>query len=134
MILHGVAVSGLGKATALTQLPWVVVQLKARLGMSPYPGTFNIRLSGEEEIARWDALKAQPGIPLNEPASTNCAAVCYAARLNERLPAAILLPGVPGYPADQVEVVAAVQIRSALGVEDGDPVTIRVLEGDDGAG
>jgi len=126
MILHGTAITGLGEATALTQLPWVVSQIEAKLGMNPYPGTFNIRLSGQGEIDQWEALKASPGIPLQEPTSSNCAATCYSARLNDELPGAILLPDVPGYPADQVEVIAAVHVRAALRLKDGDPITIDV--------
>ena len=128
MILRGVAASGLGKATALTQIPWVVSQIEEKLGMRLYPGTFNVRLLGEDEIGRWEKLKKQPGIPLEEPGSSTCAAVCYQAVINGRVPAAVLVPGVTAYPSDQVELIAAEAVRLALDVDDGDEVSLLVME------
>jgi CTP-dependent riboflavin kinase len=130
MILRGVVITGLGQATALTQLPWVVTQIEAKLGIRPYPGTLNLEVVDEGDASRWKQLKRQPGIALEEPLSSNCAAVCFPARLEEEVAAAILLPGVPGYPANQIEIIAGVNVRQTLGLRDGDAVTVRVLERD----
>jgi riboflavin kinase, archaea type len=128
MILMGIAVSGLGKAQEFTQLSWVREELLRQLNIRPYPGTFNVRLSEPAQLERWEALKRSPGIALEEPAGTSCVAVCYPVLVNEAVTGAILVPGVLGYPTDQVEIVAGESVRSAIGARDGDPITLRVLE------
>ena len=130
MILRGLAADGQGKAASFTQLAWVVSQLAERLGITPHPGTFNLRLVASDQMARWQELKAFAGVPLDEPASTNCAAVCYPVVVNDQVPGAIVIPSVPAYPPDQVEVVAGESVRAALGIATGDAVTLRVLDQD----
>jgi riboflavin kinase len=130
MILRGVAASGLGKATLFTQIRWVSSQLEEKLEVRPYPGTFNMRLVAADQISQWERLKGRPGFPLDDPAENSCAAVCYPVVVNERVRGAILIPGVPGYPPDQVEIVASESVRRALNVRDGDTITLRVVERD----
>jgi riboflavin kinase len=128
MILRGVVACGLGKAAGFTQIHWVSRQLEEKLDIRPFPGTLNVRLVQPGELDHWERLKSADGIPLDEPDATNCVAVCYPVLVNECLRGAILLPGVAGYPFDQVEVVASESIRRQLGVEDGDAITLQVLE------
>jgi CTP-dependent riboflavin kinase len=125
--LHGVAASGLGKATGFTELAWVREQLAAKLDLHAYPGTFNVRLTERESLERWSALAQQPGIEIEPPDRTACVARCYRVLVADRLSGAIILPHVPGYPADQVEVLAAACVRTELGLGDGDPVTLRLI-------
>lgn len=127
MILNGVAASGLGKAKQFTELAWVQAELVQKLDIRPYPGTFNVRLTEVDQLDNWATLRQTPGIPIEEPDGTNCAAVCYPVLVNEAVRGAILIPGVPGYPSDQVEIVAPDSIRRELRVMDGDPITLRVL-------
>ncbi len=127
MILHGCAVSGEGRAAEFTQLGWVRRQLSAKLGFHPYPGTFNVRVASAEDRALWGLLKARLSIRLEEPDESGCGAMCSPVLINDRISGAILVPGIPGYPPDQVEVVAAQSIRATLCVADGDPITLRVV-------
>lgn len=128
MILNGIAASGLGKAKLFTELAWVQAELTQKLGIRPHPGTFNVRLTESDQLEKWAALKRAPGIPIEEPAGSSCVAVCYRVLVNEAVPGAILIPGVPAYPADQVEIVARESVRGTVGVKDGDPITLRVLD------
>lgn len=128
MILNGIAASGLGKAKQFTDLAWVQAELVRKLDIRPYPGTFNVRLTEADQLEKWAALKRAPGIPIEEPADSNCAAVCYPVLVNEAVRGAILIPGVPAYPADQIEIVARESVRGSVGVRDGDPITLRVLD------
>jgi CTP-dependent riboflavin kinase len=128
MILTGVTASGLGEARQFTQLAWVQERLLQKIGIRTHPGTFNVRLTDAAALESWVALKQSPGIPIEEPAGSSCAAVCYRVVVNDTIEGAILVPGVPGYPADQVEVIAGESIRAAIGVGDGDPITLRVLD------
>ena len=128
MILNGFAASGLGKASEFTELGWVRGQLVDKLDLRPYPGTFNVRLIAPDDIQRWEALKLVPGIAIEEPAGGSCVAVCYPVLINESIRGAILIPGVVAYPPDQVEIVAPDSVRGTLGVKDGDPIALRLLD------
>jgi CTP-dependent riboflavin kinase len=128
MILTGIAASGLGKAQHFTQIVWVQEQIQQRLDIRLHPGTFNVRLTEPAELERWASLKRSPGTSIEEPDGSGCAAICYRVLVNDAVRGAILIPGVPGYPADQVEIVASESVRSAIGANDGDPITLRVID------
>ena len=55
-----------------------------------------------------------------------CNSRCYHARIDDRIDAAIVLPEIASYPEDQIELIAAVGVRAALGLNDGDPVVIEI--------
>jgi CTP-dependent riboflavin kinase len=127
-LLRGVVASGLGTAAQFTDLPWVWGQFADKLGLHVWPGTFNVRLLDPQSQARWTALGQQPGIEIEPQAPGACVARCYPVLVNEWIRGAIVLPHVPGYPADQIEIVAAEHIRAGLGLHEGDEVSLRVLE------
>jgi CTP-dependent riboflavin kinase len=121
----GAVASGLRAASGFTALDWVSRQLAEVLGAPPHPGTFNLRMGGPD----WDRLRArlqrERGVPI-APAPGFCPARCFRVVLGGRVRGAAVLPEVAGYPADKLEVVAAVAVRDALGVREGDAVTVRV--------
>ena len=127
MILRGCAVPGLGRADQFTALGWVRQQFMAKLGLQPFPGTFNVHVVSAEDRALWEVLKTQLRIRIEGPDASACAALCSPVLINERIRGAIVVPGIPGYPPDQVEVVAAQSIRATLSISDGDPITLRVV-------
>ena len=127
MILHGRAVSGLGRAAQFTELEWVRRQFIAKLGFQPCPGTFNVQVVGAEDRALWDEMKAHLNIRIEGPDVSACAALSWPVLVNECIHGAIVVPGIPGYPPDQVEVVAAESIRAVLHIADGDPITLSVV-------
>ena len=125
--IQGEVVSGVGEAQRFLQIPWVRQQLVERLEIEPFPGTLNLRVSAELDRAALAWLKRQPGIPI-EPQPGFCAARCYRVVLDGRLPAVALIPEVPGYPDDVLELVAPVRLRDALSVRDGSLLTVAVAE------
>ena len=50
-----------------------------------------------------------------------------AGKESETLKGAVLLPEVPAYPEDKIEVVASVRLKDRLGVRDGDQLTLEFL-------
>ena len=123
--LEAVVCSGLGEGMVFTRLDWAEQEFRAKLGYSPYPGTFNLQLrdaNWPETRARWlggrgAAIVPPPGF---------CAARCFPVQLEGGIAGAAVFPDVPGYPPDKVEVVAPVSLRKALGVADGDVVKLRI--------
>ena len=117
--IAGRLVRGLGRAAEFTRLDWVRRQFLALAGIDPYPGTVNLTLSGEAHLERWRNWRGMPA-PLMEPADAAfCRARCYAVRIEGRVPAAIVLPEVPAYPDDKVELVAALPLRRHLSLDEG---------------
>jgi len=127
---HGIAGAvrtGLGRGAGFTSLPWVQHQFRKQLGIDPVPGTLNLQIVPTDMDA-WGALVAGAALRLVPERATDCAARCFPVRAavagRGPLTAAIVLPEVPGYAEDQVEVVASVSLREALAVSDGDVVTL----------
>jgi CTP-dependent riboflavin kinase len=124
--LHGEVCAGQGEGAGFLQLEWVRREFAAKLGFEPYPGTFNLHMAG----ADWDAARAriahEPGITI-DPEPGFCAARCFRVVLDGRVTGAAVLPEVPGYPADKLEIVSAVPVRRTLGVADGDRIAVHLV-------
>ena len=130
VVLRGPLLDGLGEGQRFMAIDWVRQRFRALLGIDPYPGTVNVRLEGDGQRAALARLRSAPGIAI-PPEPGFCAATAYRATIlgpagGEGLPAALVIPHVPGYPADQIELVAAVHVRAALGLQTGDLLTITV--------
>lgn len=125
MELEGTLCSGLGEGAMFTQLDWVVNEFRNKLGYVPHPGTFNLSLKGDAWVEASTKLRQTTGIAINPPPGF-CAAKCFEVVLNERVKGAAVLPEVPDYPANKLEIVAPVSIRRELHLHDGDGVTLRI--------
>lgn len=125
-VLEGCLRSGLGEGAGFIALDWVDRQFRAKLGFAPYPGTLNLCLRGGD----WDSARAEmeqaPGIAI-EPPPGFCAAKCFTLVIDGRIQGAAVIPAVPDYPADKLEIVAPVAVREALRLSDGDCVTLQML-------
>jgi HAD superfamily hydrolase (TIGR01549 family) len=112
--IDGTVVYGLGRAKGLTQIDWVRRQLIDRVGIDPHPGTLNLNLRDEANLTRWRAWCGMPGEVIEPEEDAFCRARSYSVRIEGRIPAAVLLPAATDYPADKMELVAALPIRSHL--------------------
>ena len=123
--LKGKVVSGKGEAAAFTQLAWVRKQFKEAFGFEPYPGTLNLQLEGREDLATWAEVRQEPGALL-QPEPGYCAGRCYALSVEGQISAAAVVPMVPSYPEDTVEILSPVALRERLGLRDGSAVTVAI--------
>ena len=110
-------------------LDWAREQFVERLDIDPFPGTVNVIIDDPDAITVWVRVKRADGIRIDNPGDGphDCDARCYKVVIEGRIPGAIVLPEVDGYPPAQVEVIAGTGIREALGIEDGDPVRLEVV-------
>ena len=129
LTIAGRVVTGRGRGTGFTGLDWARRQFVSELGVDPFPGTLNLLLDVADELAKWVDLKRQPGLAVTAPQAHGCDARAYPVRVRGRLPAAIVYPEVAEYPADQLEVVAALPLRRTLALRDGDPLWLDVSTG-----
>lgn len=123
--LEGRLCSGLGEGAHFTRLDWAARAFREKLGFEPYPGTFNLKLSGKDWMAARVALERAAGIAIVPPDGF-CAAKCFSVTINEQIAGAAVLPDVRDYPFDKFEILAPVAVRQNLNLQDGDLVRLRV--------
>ena len=122
--MRGKVFSGKGEGKKFVSLRWVERQIREKLGFTPYPGTLNIRL-GREGLANKKNLTKAERIEI-EPEKGFCKGYLIKGKISG-LDCGIIVPLVPAYPPDVVEVVAAVFLRQRLKLADGSEVAVTVV-------
>lgn len=125
-VLTGKIVSGAREAGFFTQLDWVQEQCKTKLGFKPYPGTLNLEIN-KEKWSVVEALKDEEGITLIPPDPKFCVGRALPLTVGG-IRGALIIPSedVNIHGKNVLEVMAPVRLKDALGVEDGDSVTLDV--------
>ena len=129
--MKGVVFSDLGRAGAFLGVDWVREAVRERIGFDPYPGTLNLRAHGDD-LSRWEEIRrhgAKSVLPSPDPGF--CDAFLYAGSLEgwasaagPRETVAVVVPEVRDYPADKLEIIAAVSLKQTRSVRDGDELTV----------
>jgi riboflavin kinase len=120
--MRGKILSGLGQAQYFLTREGYTRQFVEKLGFIPFPGTLNVLLD-EHFPAEQEAIKIEG---FAEEGRTFGECKCYRIKLNG-IEAAVVRPERSRYPSDLIEVIAPVQLRRALGLEDDDPVDVILL-------
>lgn len=124
LLLEGKVFSGKGEGTKFISLPWVKKQITEKLGFTPYLGTLNIELT--KNSVRLKTLDKKKAIEISPPAGF-CRGRCFRARLENVVDCAIVIPEVPDYSENIVEVIADTNLREALQLKDGSMVQIEIM-------
>ena len=119
----GTVFSSQGAGKKFLEMPWVKQQIIKKLGFAPYPGTLNVKLS-EENAERRKLLEKAYSLKIR-PAGGYCNGALFKAFI-DTLECAIVIPEVAGYPKDVLEIIASVNLRKQLQLEDGSEVTVTV--------
>lgn len=122
--IDGYLAGGMGRAKNLTQIDWVRRQLIDLVGVDPHPGTLNLDLIDEANRERWRSWCKMPGEIIEPEDDGFCRARCYPVRIGRNIPAAILLPESADYPANRMELVSALPLRTHLSLVDNARVRI----------
>jgi len=125
-MIEGRFVRGFGQAAHFTRIEWVRRQFVELAGIDPFPGTVNLMLDDDSNRDRWRHWREQAGARLAREDLSFCEANCYPACVEGRIPAAIVVPQVDGYPLDKLELVAALPLRRHLALEEGMRVRIEL--------
>jgi riboflavin kinase len=129
----GVVFSGEGKACQFVEISWARSQIEERLGFKPYPGTLNLRLSKDEANRLKPILKRSKGIMI-VPQTGFYPATCFPTMMMNRTRGAIVMPHTPNYPPNVLEIIAPINLRSALSLKDGDLVELLIMLDEDSKG
>ncbi|MCX8152809.1 MAG: CTP-dependent riboflavin kinase [Candidatus Bathyarchaeota archaeon] len=120
----GKVFSSRGEGKKFLSLPWVKLQIKQKLGFTPYAGTLNLKLSAENTRHK-EVLEKTCSMEIL-PVEGYCRGKLFKAFIGE-IECAVVIPEVLGYPKDMLEIVAPVCLREALKLKDGDEVTVTVI-------
>jgi riboflavin kinase len=121
--LRGRVSSGGGKGSFFVDLPWARKQFKDKLGFNPYSGTLNLQITPGTDIN--ELRNKTKGIKIESPEGF-CEGRCFKALIMEELWGAVVVPDVPGYPHDLLEILGPVNLREKLGLKDGMEIEVTV--------
>jgi riboflavin kinase len=125
--IAGQVTSGFGEGGYYVGQDHYQEQFRQKLGMKPFPGTLNLKLSGPE-MTKLDILREQAGIPLEgftNDGRTFGTGKCFRARVGN-LECAVVLPD-RSHHSDSMEIICDKHLRKALGLKDGDLVKLEVI-------
>ena len=125
--IAGQIIVGAGQGAFFTQLEWVKDQCQQKLGFSPWPGTLNLEIS-MDRADLIEELREKGGIELISPDPNYCSGHVLPVSI-EGHQAAIIIPAedVRVHAKNIVEIIAPERLKDALGVKDGDQVTIAII-------
>jgi len=128
MSIRGRLASGVGQGQYFTRLDWARRQFIGKLDIDPFPGTINLIVDDSESRSVWVRLKGMPGVRIDNPngGPNDCDARCFHVAIEGQVDAAIVLPEVTGYPPNQIEIIAPICVRDALGIDDGDWLSLEI--------
>jgi riboflavin kinase len=125
--LEGTVFSGLGEGQHYVGIPGYLRQFEDKLGFSPFPGTLNLRITSSSLKYR-EELDKRPAIVIqgfSDGKRVFGSGRCYPADI-AGIQAAVVIPERTHYPSDLIEILAPVKLREALGLKNGDQVTVIV--------
>lgn len=128
----GVVFSDLGLARAYMSVEWARRAMQEKIGFDPYPGTLNLQVSGDDELARWQLVKrAVTPIVLPSPDKSYCDSHFFMGFLagwsgveGARERVAVVVPEVKDYPPDKIEVIAGRGLKTTYSIRDGAELTL----------
>ena len=123
-IIAGKIIGGAKQGAFFTQLEWFQEQCDEKLGFKPYPGTLNLEISGEY-LPIIESLDREGAIEIISPDPNFCNAKAFRVSLGE-IGGAIIMPDekVRVHPKNIIEIVAPTEIKTSLGVADGDFISV----------
>lgn len=128
LLVRGKIVTGVGVGSSFVGLEWVKRQILEKLGFEPYVGTLNLKMDEETSRNLRSFTKSREGILIEPVDDAYYAGKCLKTRINDEIDGAIVIPLVPNYPPDQIEIIAPVNLREIFELRDGDEITIEILD------
>ncbi len=126
LVFEGVVFSGMSQGSYYVSQPFYREQLREKLGFDPFLGTLNLRL-GEGYLEQRRVLEGWPAIRIEGFRSEDRAfggGRCYPLLVNDEVEGALVVADRTAYDLSVMEVIAPVNLRERLGLEDGDTVRL----------
>jgi riboflavin kinase len=131
LAFEGKVISGMGEGAYYMSLDGYRKQFKNKLGYNPYPGTLNVKLvdqvfrNAKRELSKFPSIFIEG---FSDNTRTYGWAKCYLAVINNNalMNAAVLLLERTHYDDSMLEVIAPCSIKQSIGVQNGDPISLKV--------
>ena len=128
IVIEGSIVTGLGEGAYYVEV--YAAKLKAALGFKPHLGTLNVKIADDESRKAIGRMKNTPHLVLSgftHKGRTFGDVICYRVKVNRKIEAAVVIAQRTHHSDEILEVVAPVNIRDALGLDDEDRVTLTII-------
>lgn len=128
IVIEGSIVTGLGEGAYYIEV--YSSKLKAALGFNPHLGTLNVKITDDEFRKAIGRMKNTPPLVLTgftHKGRTFGDVICYRVKINRKIEGAVVIAQRTHHSEEILEVVAPVNIRNALDLEDDDKVTLTVV-------
>ncbi|TFH10966.1 MAG: CTP-dependent riboflavin kinase [Candidatus Thorarchaeota archaeon] len=128
IVIEGQIVTGLGEGAYYIDV--YSAKLKNALGFKPHLGTLNVRISNDESRKAVGRMKNSPPLVLTgfrHKGRTFGDVICYRVKVNDEIEAAIVIAQRTHHSDEILEVVAPVDIRSSLKLNDDDNVRLTLI-------
>ena len=128
IVIKGSIVTGIGEGAYYVDI--YSSKLRESLGFEPYLGTLNVKIDDDESRKAVGRMKNTPPLVLSGftyEGRTFGDVICYRVKVNKKIEAAIVIAQRTHHSEDILEVVAPIDIRNALGLNDNDKITLTVL-------
>jgi riboflavin kinase len=123
IFFEGTVFSGKGRGKKFVELPWFKRQVEEKLGFSPYPGTLNLLLT-DKNVENRRLLEISDSLTV-EPQTGYYSGIMFRAKI-DAMECAVVIPIMPNYPNDVLEITAPVCLREQLKLVDGTVVAVSV--------
>lgn len=123
LCIKGTVFSGSGEGTRFTEFSWVKRQIAEKLGFKAYSGTLNLRIM--EDAYKLKALRNAKAIEILPPKGFY-RGKCFKAAIDS-VKCAIIIPEIPNYPENMLEIVAPLNLRERFKLKDGDTVKVTIM-------
>ncbi len=128
IVIQGRLVTGLGEGAYYVDV--YASKLRAALGFKPYLGTLNVKVTDEDSRKAIGRMKNTPPLVLSgfrHEGRTFGDVICYRVKVNNEIEAAVVMAQRTHHREDILEVVAPVDIRKTLNIDDDAKVTLTVI-------
>jgi len=125
IVIEGQIVTGLGEGAYYIDV--YSTKLRNALGFKPHLGTLNVKVNNDESRRAVGRMKNSPPLVLTgfrHKGRTFGDVICYRVKVNDEIEGAVVIAQRTHHSEDILEVVAPVDIRSALKLCDDDTVRL----------
>ncbi len=128
IIIEGRLVTGLGEGAYYVDV--YASKLREALGFKPHLGTLNVKVIDDDSRRAIGRMKNTPPLVVSgfrHKGRTFGDVICYRVKVNNEIEAAVVMAQRTHHSEDILEVVAPVDIRKTLNMEDNSKVTLTVI-------
>jgi riboflavin kinase len=126
LVIKGTVITGMGEGQYYVTQPGYQEQFTEKLGFTPYEGTLNVKVN-PSEVHKVDTLRQTKAIIVKgfeRNGRTFGDVQCHLATI-QNIECAVVIPSRSHY-SDVLEILCKYHLRRTLGLNDNDPIEVRV--------